>query len=84
MHRRLELESPHNIIPTLNSFLFMILVLQVVAGRDATKQFKKYHREAILNQYKEKLQVGSLDADDKPKSGSTLSFGFLRRKSKLG
>jgi hypothetical protein len=55
--------------------------LKGVAGKDATKQFKKYHREAILDKYKEELQVGCLDVDEKPKSGSALSFGFLRRKA---
>jgi hypothetical protein len=59
----------------------LLIVLKGVAGKDATKQFKKYHREAILNKYKEELQVGCLDVDDKPKTGSTFSFGFLRRKA---
>lgn len=36
-------------------------VLQKVAGKDASKQFWKYHNEAILKKYKEQLQVGSLD-----------------------
>lgn len=57
--------------------------MQGVAGQDATKKFKKYHREAILNKYKDELLVGRLDADmdGKPKLGSTFSLGFLRRKS---
>ena len=60
--------------------------MQGVAGQDATKKFKKYHREAILNKYKDELLVGRLDADmvEKPKVGSTFSLGFLRRKSQLG
>ncbi|KAK5195279.1 hypothetical protein LTR99_002482 [Exophiala xenobiotica] len=36
-------------------------VLQRVAGKDASKQFWKYHNESILKKYKGKLQVGSLD-----------------------
>jgi hypothetical protein len=36
-------------------------VLQRVAGKDASKQFWKYHNEGILKKYKGKLQVGSLD-----------------------
>jgi hypothetical protein len=32
-----------------------------VAGKDASKQFWKYHNEGILKKYKGKLQVGSLD-----------------------
>lgn len=41
-------------------------ILQRVAGKDATKQFWKYHNEAILKKYKGKLQVGSLDSKPKP------------------
>jgi hypothetical protein len=33
-----------------------------VAGKDASKQFWKYHNEAILKKYKGKLQIGSLDS----------------------
>ncbi|KAF2131942.1 short-chain specific acyl-CoA dehydrogenase mitochondrial precursor [Dothidotthia symphoricarpi CBS 119687] len=36
-------------------------ILQRVAGKDASKQFWKYHNEGILKKYK-KLQVGSLDS----------------------
>jgi hypothetical protein len=32
-----------------------------VAGKDASKQFWKYHNETILKKFKPKLQVGSLD-----------------------
>jgi hypothetical protein len=38
------------------------LVLQRVAGKDASKQFWKYHNETILKKYKSQLQVGSLDS----------------------
>ncbi|KOS17963.1 Acyl-CoA dehydrogenase [Escovopsis weberi] len=41
-------------------------ILQRVAGKDASKQFWKYHNEGILNKYKAKLQIGSLDT--KPKT----------------
>lgn len=65
----------------LNHFFFLFIVMQTVAGKDATKQFNKYHREAILNKYKPDLQVGSVDPEEKPaKSGSGFSFGFFRRK----
>jgi alkylation response protein AidB-like acyl-CoA dehydrogenase/predicted heme/steroid binding protein len=40
-------------------------ILQRVAGKDASKQFWKYHNEGILKKYKQKLLVGSLDS--KPK-----------------
>jgi hypothetical protein len=33
-----------------------------VAGKDASKQFWKYHNEGILKKYKGQLQVGSLDS----------------------
>ncbi|KAG4429707.1 hypothetical protein IFR05_014804 [Cadophora sp. M221] len=36
-------------------------ILTRVAGKDASKQFWKYHNEGILKKYKAKLQVGSLD-----------------------
>lgn len=37
------------------------IVLQRVAGKDASKQFWKYHNEGILKKYKGQLQIGSLD-----------------------
>ncbi|KAI9793013.1 MAG: hypothetical protein M1835_007506 [Candelina submexicana] len=40
-------------------------ILQRVGGKDASKQFWKYHNESILKKYKGQLQVGSLDS--KPK-----------------
>ena len=43
-------------------------VLQRVAGKDASKQFWKYHNESILKKYKNQLQVGSLDS--KPKQAA--------------
>ena len=43
-------------------------VLQRVAGKDASKQFWKYHNESILKKYKGQLQVGSLDS--KPKEAT--------------
>jgi hypothetical protein len=36
--------------------------LQRVGGKDASKQFWKYHNESILNKFKPKLQIGSLDS----------------------
>ncbi|CAI7563909.1 unnamed protein product [Penicillium pancosmium] len=36
-------------------------VLQRVAGKDASKQFWKYHNEGILKKYKGQLLLGSLD-----------------------
>lgn len=42
--------------------LILYPVLQRVAGKDASKQFWKYHNESILKKYKGQLQVGSLDS----------------------
>jgi cytochrome b involved in lipid metabolism len=50
-------------------------ILQRVAGKDASKQFWKYHNQSILSQWKSKLQVGSLDtkprAAEPPKAKAT-------------
>lgn len=42
-------------------------ILQRVAGKDASKQFWKYHNEGILKKWHPKLHVGSLDSKPKPK-----------------
>ncbi|KAL2753204.1 hypothetical protein ACRALDRAFT_1065447 [Sodiomyces alcalophilus JCM 7366] len=42
-------------------------ILQRVAGKDASKQFWKYHNAGVLKKYQAKLQVGSLDTKPKPK-----------------
>lgn len=39
-----------------------------MAGKDASKQFWKYHNEGILKKYQKQLQVGSLDS--KPKAAA--------------
>ncbi|KAJ5949124.1 Acyl-CoA dehydrogenase apdG [Penicillium verhagenii] len=41
-------------------------ILQRVAGKDASKQFWKYHNEGILKKYKSQLQIGSLDTKAAP------------------
>lgn len=43
-------------------------ILTRVAGKDASKQFWKYHNDSILKKYQKKLMVGSLDS--KPKQAS--------------
>ncbi|QSZ36685.1 hypothetical protein DSL72_006566 [Monilinia vaccinii-corymbosi] len=35
-------------------------ILKRVAGKDASKQFWKYHNEAVLKKYGEKLKIGSV------------------------
>ena len=46
-------------------------ILQRVGGKDASKQFWKYHNEGILKKYKAKLQVGSLDTKKAPAAPPT-------------
>lgn len=41
-------------------------ILQRVAGKDASKQFWKYHNESILKKYQKQLQIGSLDTKAAP------------------
>ncbi|KAF1913801.1 acyl-CoA dehydrogenase/oxidase [Ampelomyces quisqualis] len=41
-------------------------ILQRVAGKDASKQFWKYHNDSILKKYQKQLQVGSLDTKAAP------------------
>ena len=36
-----------------------------MGGKDASKQFWKYHNESILKKYKAQLQIGSLDSKKK-------------------
>jgi hypothetical protein len=46
-------------------------ILTRVAGKDASKQFWKYHNEGILKKFKPKLQVGSLDTKAPPTPPAT-------------
>lgn len=48
-----------------------VTVVQRVGGKDASKQFWKYHNESILKKYKGQLQVGSLDSKPKPAAPPT-------------
>ncbi|OAR02648.1 hypothetical protein LLEC1_04433, partial [Akanthomyces lecanii] len=41
-------------------------ILQRVGGKDASKQFWKYHNEGILKKWHGRLHVGSLDTKPKP------------------
>ncbi|PMD25508.1 cytochrome b5 [Hyaloscypha hepaticicola] len=36
-------------------------ILKRVAGKDATKQFWKYHNESVLKKYSERLKVGTVE-----------------------
>jgi len=63
-----EVSNPGHSIDTDRSSL---LVLTRVAGKDASKQFWKYHNEGILKKYKGQLQVGSLDSKTGPAAPPT-------------
>ncbi|MCJ1321190.1 hypothetical protein MMC15_006534 [Xylographa vitiligo] len=36
-------------------------ILKRVGGKDASKQFWKYHNEGILKKYQERLKIGNLE-----------------------
>lgn len=40
-------------------------ILKRVAGKDATKQFWKYHNEGVLKKYSPKLKVGKVKEEAK-------------------
>lgn len=40
-------------------------ILKRVAGKDASKQFWKYHNEGILKKYQPKLQIGEVKEEAK-------------------
>lgn len=40
-------------------------ILQRVLGKDASKQFWKYHNEKILQKYNPRLKIGTVGASDK-------------------
>ena len=42
-----------------------------MGGKDASKQFWKYHNESILKKYQKDLQIGSLDSKPKPAPAAT-------------
>lgn len=54
--------------------------MQRVAGKDASKQFWKYHNEGILKKYKKQLQIGSLDT--KPKAAAEPAPVAVPQKAK--
>ncbi|KAF2230232.1 cytochrome b5 [Viridothelium virens] len=40
-------------------------ILKRVGGKDASKQFWKYHNESVLKKYQERLKIGSLKEEAK-------------------
>lgn len=70
MGRRVCLEYQHILIKCR---ILIVIVLQRVAGKDASKQFWKYHNEAILKKFQKDLQIGSLNSKPKPKPLETAA-----------
>ncbi|KAE9980613.1 hypothetical protein BLS_008556 [Venturia inaequalis] len=42
-----------------------VKILKRVAGKDASKQFWKYHSDNVLKKYKPKLKIGNVKEDAK-------------------
>jgi len=40
-------------------------ILKRVGGKDASKQFWKYHNESVLKKYQERLKIGSVKESSK-------------------
>ncbi|OCL13903.1 hypothetical protein AOQ84DRAFT_371762 [Glonium stellatum] len=58
-------------------------VLRKMAWKDATKQFQKHHRDAILLRFKDELKVGVLGMEDEKKEKketSRFAFTFVQWK----
>ncbi|KAL1954133.1 hypothetical protein VTO42DRAFT_1713 [Malbranchea cinnamomea] len=55
-------------------------ILLGVAGKDASKKYRKYHGDAVLRRH-ETLRIGTIAGDDKPASRSKGLFGLFRSKS---
>lgn len=70
MGRRVCFQYLHDI---RQQTLTTTIVLQRVAGKDASKQFWKYHNEAILKKFQKDLQIGSLNSKPKPKPLETAA-----------
>ena len=55
-----------------------LIVMQTVAGKDATKQVNKYHRPMIIKRHEAQLKVGEVIAEQPKKSIGRL-FGFGKK-----
>ncbi|KAL4745426.1 hypothetical protein BDW72DRAFT_58750 [Aspergillus terricola var. indicus] len=54
-------------------------ILLGVAGTDASKKYRKYHGDNILQRYAQEYRIGTLRVEVKKESGGLLSM-FKRRK----
>ena len=53
-----------------------------MAGKDASKQFWKYHNDSILKKYQKQLQVGSLDTKAAPPAPPATAAKEDKKKTK--
>ena len=53
-----------------------------MAGKDASKQFWKYHNDSILKKYQKKLLVGSLDTKAAPPAPPATSAPEKKQEKK--
>jgi len=64
--------------------LTLAIVLQNVAGQDATKKFFKHHNPKLLERYKDELKIGEVIEDGEAKGATgieKLKLKFFKRKS---
>jgi cytochrome b involved in lipid metabolism len=48
-------------------------VLRMVAGKDATKKYYKFHGEVVLKQYAQEFRIGTVEPKT-PESSASKSF----------
>lgn len=53
-----------------------------MAGKDASKQFWKYHNDSILKKYQKQLQVGSLDSKAAPPAAPATAAKEIKKETK--
>ena len=53
-----------------------------MAGKDASKQFWKYHNDSILKKYQKQLQIGSLDSKAAPPAPPATSAPEAKKEKK--
>jgi len=53
-------QSVYNVTNFVDEHPGGVKILKRMAGKDATKQFWKYHNESVLKKYSSKLKVGEV------------------------
>ena len=64
--------------------LTLAIVLQNIAGQDASKKFAKHHNPKLIERYKDELKIGEVKEDEEPKAATgieKLKLKFFNRKS---